>query len=495
MAARSLTIALACALSLLAAPAAAGASTLRGSVAGSPYVASATSAAIPVLLSRTSARAARLVSPVGVLLVSRQRKLTMPARQGAILPLALHLGDQFTASARVPADQRRAVFVRLVVPAGGLRITQHTTTPSNDELGAQLAALQSSFATLQQVVSQLGAYTVQNIDDLGNRVASLATSLGSLTTTVSGLQSQVGALSSALTAAQSSLQAQIAQVRSDLQPQVDALVTQIGTITTTLGSNTCTPTPDLTTVFGQICAVQNAVSALGAPNLTNLTNRVDQISSALTNTVDGLTGLSLSGDLPANLSGPVNSALAGLLGTVGQVSTLNGSVSSLSGLVGGVNVPALQSTLATVSGSLTGLTSTVTGVGGLQSVVGNLITDLGAGVTGTNPTALNTLSSTVGSLQGSVTTLQGLVGGVNVSTLNSTVSTLVGTTIPGINANLSSVCTAAKNSIGSLITTLGSATLPSVPVLNLLSILSGNTQQTTNVNLLGSGVTAFSSFC
>ena len=47
--------------------------------------------------------------------------------------------------------------------------------------------------------------------------------------------------------------------------------------------------------------MQNAVSALGAPNLTNLTNRVDQISSALTNTVDGLTGLSLSGDLPANV--------------------------------------------------------------------------------------------------------------------------------------------------------------------------------------------------
>jgi len=31
--------------------------------------------------------------------------------------------------------------------------------------------------------------------------------------------------------------------------------------------------------------------------------------------------------------------------------------------------------------------------------------------------------------------------------------------------------------------------------LNLLSVLSGNTQQTTGVNLLGSGVTAFSSFC
>ena len=61
--------------------------------------------------------------------------------------------------------------------------------------------------------------------------------------------------------------------------------------------------------------------------------------------------------------------------------------------------------------------------------------------------------------------------------------------------NLSSVCTAAKNSIGSLISALSSTTLPSVPVLNLLSVLSGNTQQTTGVNLLGSGVTAFSSFC
>jgi hypothetical protein len=448
-----------------------------------------------VLLSPASAHSAGLSSPVGILLVARKRTLALPARLGGILPSALHLGDQFTASMRVPSVQRRAVFVRLVVPNGRLRITQHTTTLSNDELGAEIAALQSSFGALQNVVSQLSSYTVQNVGDLGSRLTSLASSLGSLTTTVSGLQSQVGALSSALTAAQSSLQAQIAQVRSDLQPQVDALVTQLGTITATLGSNSCTPTPDVTTVFGQICALQNAVASLGAPSITNLTNRVTQISDALTNTVDGLTGLSLTGDLPANLSGPINSALGNLLGTVPQVSSLNSSVSTLSGLVGGVSVPGLQSTLATLSSNLSGLTSTVTGAGGLQSIVGNLITDLGAGATGTNPTALTTLTNNIGSLQGSVTTLQGLVGGVNVSALNSTVSTLVGTTIPGINANLSSVCTAAKNSIGSLISALSSTTLPSVPVLNLLSVLSGNTQQTTGVNLLGSGVTAFSSFC
>ncbi len=256
-------------------------------------------------------------------------------------------------------------------------------------------------------------------------------------------------------------------MRSDLQPQITTLANQLAALSAQLGA--CGTAG---TVLDRICVLESGLAGIVPTDLGPLTDRVTQISSALTTLVNQLTGLTLVGDLPAALSTQITNLLGnltGLSGTVagltGQVGTLNTTVGSLStgltsvtSLVGGVDVGALNTT-----------------VSGITTQVGNLITTLG-----TNPAGLN--STVISNLQTALTGAQGQVNGILSylspgdsdlattadNTLNqatATLATLTATTVPAIQSQLATVC-------GTWRTTLSGVSLP---VLNLLSVLSGST--------------------
>jgi hypothetical protein len=446
----------------VAAPAA-GAASLKGQVVGSPYVADAARTAVPVLFSKQSARAAHLRSPLGLLIVNRRAKLAAPG--GAVTAGLLHLGDRFRATARVPAGARTDTFPR--IPARSFAVTKRSTTLSNDELTQLVRQTQKSLASLSQVVNNLASYTQRGFADVNSRIAALRADLDSVMADLASLKTSVGALSAQLTATTADLQTKIAQVRSDLQPQIDSLVASVATLTATLGS--CS---DPSSVLGRICALESQVSLLTPVNLSALTGRVDQLSGALTGVVNDLTGLSLTGDLPAGLTSQVNTLLGnlfGLQGTVGgltsdvgvlqgQMGTVQTGLATVTGLVGGVDVGALSSTL-----------------GGLTGQVTNLIADLGADPTGLNPTALTSLTSQVTGAQSQITgILQYLSpGDGNLATTadnvldqaTSAIATLNNVTIPGINSKLTTICTTWRNLLSA----------QTLDVVNLLSVLTGHT--------------------
>src|SRR3954454_2496799 len=97
-------------LTLVVAPTAHGA-LLKGTVTGSPSIASPTAAAVPVTFSKQTAQRAGLRSPVGVIVVPRTRKVPPP--DGALAPTALRLGDRFRFATTVPKAARAAVYTRL----------------------------------------------------------------------------------------------------------------------------------------------------------------------------------------------------------------------------------------------------------------------------------------------------------------------------------------------------------------------------------------------
>src|SRR5690349_24664457 len=115
-------------LTLLIAPPA-HAALLKGTVTGSPYVASATAAAVPVTFSKQTAQRAGLRSPVGVIVVPRGRRI--PALGGAVTPTALRLGDRFRFATVVPRAARTAVYTRLATAR--LSVYKRSRTMTNDE--------------------------------------------------------------------------------------------------------------------------------------------------------------------------------------------------------------------------------------------------------------------------------------------------------------------------------------------------------------------------
>src|SRR3954463_3342258 len=128
---------------LIAAPA--HAALLKGTVTGSPYVASRTAAAVPVTFSKQTATRAGLRSPVGVIVVPRSRKI--PAPGGPVTPTALRLGDRFRFTTAVPKAARAAVYTRLATSR--LSVYQRSRTMSNDELTALITQLVSYVRDLQ----------------------------------------------------------------------------------------------------------------------------------------------------------------------------------------------------------------------------------------------------------------------------------------------------------------------------------------------------------
>src|SRR3954467_970349 len=128
---------------LIAAPA--RAALLKGTVTGSPYVASATAAAVPVTFSKQTAQRAGLRSPVGVIVVPRRRAIPTP--EGRVTPTALRLGDRFRFATTVPKTARAAVYTRLATSR--LSVYKRSRTLSNDELTTRLTALVAYVGQLQ----------------------------------------------------------------------------------------------------------------------------------------------------------------------------------------------------------------------------------------------------------------------------------------------------------------------------------------------------------
>jgi len=448
----------------------AASSAVKGQVVGSPYVADATRTAVPVLLSKESARAAKLKSPLGVVIVPRRATMSTPS--GAVLPGRLRLGDRFSGRATVTKEAKGATYPRLALK--GMKVTKRSTQLSTQELEEQLAKTRRDVANLATFVSQLAGYTRQGFADVNARVTTLATDLAAVKTDVAAVKASVAKVAGDLAAASKDLRDRIDLVRSDLQPQITAVADDVDALTAQLGA--CGTAG---TVLDRICELETGLAGLNPANLGPLTDRVTQISGALTGLVNQLTGLTLVGDLPGTLTTEITNLLtnlSGLNGTVtgltSQVGTLNGTVSTLSSglssvttLVGGVNVGALNTTVA-----------------GITTQVGNIITTLG-----TDPTGLT--STVLGGLQSSLTSAQGQVSGILTylsptdsdlattadNTLNqatASLATLTGTTIPLIQGQLNTVCTTWQTTLSgttapvySLVTLLlsGNATLPTLP--------------------------------
>lgn len=449
----------------LVAPAAAPAASaiVKGQVVGSPYVADATRTAVPVLLSKETARGAKLKSPLGVVIMPR--RTAVPTPSGSVLPGRLRLGDRFTGRITITKEARAATYPRLAIKR--TRVTKRSKQLSTQELEEELARTRKNLAGLATYVNQLAAYVGAGFADVNGRVTTLTTQLGAVRTDVATLSGRVDKLALDLAAAAKDLRDRIDLVRSDLQPQITAVADQLAALSAQLGA--CGTAG---TVLNRICVLETALAGLSPTDLGPLTDRVTQISSALTTLVNQLTGLTLTGDLPAALTNQITtllSNLTGLSGTVagltGQVGTLNTTVSSLSagltsvtGLVGGVDVGALNTT-----------------VSGLTGQVGNLIATLGTDPSGLNSTTISTLQT---ALTGAQTQVSGILaylspGDSNLATtadntLNQATATLAGltgTTIPAIQGQLATVCTTWRTTLSGV----------SLPVLNLLAVLTGST--------------------
>jgi hypothetical protein len=445
---------LAAALALALSPASALAKgvPVTAQVVGSPYVAGASSV-VPVVLSSKSARAAHLRSPLGVFVVPRTAGIAAPAAT-VVRPGGLRVGDALKATVSIGRSTRSSFYPR--ISASGLRITKRSSQPSTAEIEAILQQHAKQLAALAASLDDLSAFTRRGFADVDARLAALQSDIDALKAGLRSVQGTLTDLAGQLTTARTDLLAKINLVSATLQPQIDTLAGQLSGLVSTIGS--CGP--PATGLAGQVCTLQGQVSLLTPVNLAGLTSRVDQISSALTTTVNKLTGLTLTGDLPANLTPQVSTMLTNLFGVQATVGTLQGDVgdlgtrvTTLEGLVGGVNVGTLSTTVSGLGGQVSGLITTL----------------------GTDPTGLN--SSVLSGLQTQVTGVQnGLAGltttvtgqGTQLTALQGTVNTITGTTIPALTSKVNTVCTTWRTLLsGTSLPVLGAigltTTLPVLP--------------------------------
>lgn len=269
----------------------ADAALLKGTVSGSPYLATPSTTAVPVIFTKQSAARAKLTSPVGVLVVPRQKAFSAPG--GArVRPGNLRLGDRFQFTARVPASVRRAVFTRLGTQT--LRVTKRSRTLSNDELTREVNALKAQLATLRGQFLRLAEYTVGEVGKLRTDLEALRGQLLALqgrqnttSATVDTLVRQVTDLLrltdtvSALSTTLTGLTGQVTGILGSLTPaQANALLGQVSSIAS-----------GLTSVTGQVSTltsqVNGALTDIGA--LQTLTGNLQTDLGDVTDTVCGAT--------------------------------------------------------------------------------------------------------------------------------------------------------------------------------------------------------------
>jgi conjugal transfer/entry exclusion protein len=410
--------------SLAALAGSASATMLKGQVVGSPY-SSDVRTAIPVLLSRVSAKRAHLDSPVGVFIVPR--KATIPTPDGPVIPARLRPGDRLQAAGRVGGAARSATYFRL-----GLRnvvVKRRSKTPSNDELAAAVAQLQQAVAALQNQLNGLANYVNAGFASLQGQLDSLRKDLNTLRDQVTALVNQV----------------------NDLGATVDRLKTEL---TEKLGG---LPTDLSSLIAGLQSKVQGILDALNGVSMAALNS--DNLLTDPYGTAASLKArVKIIGDLVNSLlSGVPPGTIAGLLSTVdGTLNQVVGQLQGLDGILG-----TADDTVAGATGQLQALQNAVTGPGGLTSQVGTLEGQVGT----LNPAGGNDVTSQLTLIKNNLTgfdtslvnasaglgnPLGGL--GTQLTTVSNTLSTATGR-IDGLCTGLTTGTVAALPTVGSTLVT------------------------------------------
>lgn len=167
----SLALALPLALVVAAVPASAQAKSanLKGTVVGAPYAAGAATTAVPVLISKQSAKDAGLKSPSGVVILRRKRTVATP--EGSVLPGRLRLGDRWKGSATISRSERKAVYSRISLKK--ITVYRRSKQLSTDELETLLGSIQTTLTSLG--VSDAGLQS--QLNSLARRSAASARAL------------------------------------------------------------------------------------------------------------------------------------------------------------------------------------------------------------------------------------------------------------------------------------------------------------------------------
>jgi hypothetical protein len=170
---------------------------MRGVVSGSPYGASAGQMAIPVLFSKTTARAAGLKSPVGVIIVKRTQQVKLPGGAGYTLPVNLRTGDRFKGFGEVNALQQKVFYPRIVFAKASVYF--RSTELSLSELSVAVESLRKSLADLQAQLTTLQNGTIKAFQDVYAQLADLRKQLAALAALkVPDFQAQIDALNKKL---------------------------------------------------------------------------------------------------------------------------------------------------------------------------------------------------------------------------------------------------------------------------------------------------------
>ncbi|HYZ30434.1 MAG TPA: hypothetical protein VE570_15330 [Thermoleophilaceae bacterium] len=255
------------ALAAVPAFASAAAPQLRGVVSGSPYGASDSTMAIPVLFSKMTVRAARLKSPVGVIILKRTQKVKLPGG-GSSLPVNLRAGDRIKGSAKVTASIRRSYYPSVpLTKKAAVYFRSKEMSPA--ELTAAVDALRKALADLQAQVNALQAGSIKAFQDIYAQLADLRNALAALKVPAGGVD---------LT----SIQSQIDALTKRLDDLVGGLpdFSKFALISQLPDLSQYVKLSDLSTLQGQVSTLQGQVSTLTG-QVQTLTNKLGAVCSAL----------------------------------------------------------------------------------------------------------------------------------------------------------------------------------------------------------------------
>jgi uncharacterized coiled-coil protein SlyX len=276
------------AVALVAVPAAASAKTVefRGVVSGSPYGASNGYMAVPVLFSKQTARNVGLKSPVGLLVVKRTRRVSLPGGAARILPVGMRTGDRFKGTVPMRSTYTQSFYPRITFSS--VSVYFRSKELSLAEMSAAIEAMRKALADLQNQLNALKASSIKAFEDVYAQLAGLRQALAALQAlSVTDFQAQIDALTKRLDDLIAGLPdfSQFALL-SELPDLTGYL--KLTDLTTALGGNSVITTlqtqvsdltdqvTDLTADLATVCsAVENASVTLPAPLNTVVPVTVD----------------------------------------------------------------------------------------------------------------------------------------------------------------------------------------------------------------------------
>jgi uncharacterized coiled-coil protein SlyX len=276
------------AVALLAVPAAASAKTVefRGVVSGSPYGASNGYMAVPVLFSKQTARNVGLKSPVGLLVVKRTRRVSLPGGAARILPVGMRTGDRFKGTVPMRSTYTQSFYPRITFSS--VSVYFRSKELSLAEMSAAIEAMRKALADLQNQLNALKASSIKAFEDVYAQLADLRQALAALQAlSVPDFQAQIDALTKRLDDliaglpdfSQFALLSQLPDLTGYLK--LTDLTTALGgnSVITTLQTQVSDLTDqvtDLTADLATVCsAVENASVTLPAPLNTVVPVTVD----------------------------------------------------------------------------------------------------------------------------------------------------------------------------------------------------------------------------